>query len=54
LTRYLESLVYGIAPTDPATFVSVSLGMAAVALIAFWLPGRRAASIDPIVALRRD
>ena len=54
LTRYLESLVYGIAPTDPATFVSVSAGMAVVALIAFWLPSRRAASVDPIVALRRD
>lgn len=54
LAGYVDSLVYGIAPTDLTTFVSVSAGMAVVAIIAFWLPGRRAAGVDPSVALRRD
>jgi putative ABC transport system permease protein len=54
LTRYVESLLYGITPNDPSTFASVPLLLTAVALIAFWIPARRAAAVDPIIALRRE
>jgi ABC-type antimicrobial peptide transport system permease subunit len=54
LAHYVESLLYGITSTDPATFVSVPLLLAAVALLAFWVPARRAAGVDPIIALRRE
>lgn len=54
LTRYLESLLYGVAPNDPATFLAVPLVLVAAALLAFWLPARRAARVDPMIALRGD
>lgn len=54
LTRYVESLLYGITPNDPATFASVPLLLTAVALVAFWIPARRAAAVDPIIALWRE
>jgi len=54
LTRYVESLLYGITPNDPATFASAPLLLAAVALVAFWVPARRAAAVDPIIALWRE
>ena len=53
-TRVLSNLLYGIAPTDPLTFVLVGLLLLAVALLASWLPARRAARVDPIVALRSE
>jgi ABC-type antimicrobial peptide transport system permease subunit len=52
LTHLLGKFLYEITPTDPLTFVAVSLLLLLVALFASWLPARRAAKIDPIVALR--
>ena len=52
LSRTLESLLFGITPADPATFVFVSLLLGAVALVACYLPARKAASADPIETLR--
>jgi predicted permease len=54
LTRWLSSLLFEITPFDPATLSTVSLLMLAVALIACWIPARRAARIDPIQALREQ
>lgn len=52
LTRWLSSLLFQIAPVDFVTFSAVSLLLLAVALVACWIPARRAARIDPIQALR--
>jgi putative ABC transport system permease protein len=52
LTRFLVSLLHGVAATDPSTFVGVTLLFVAVAVISSWLPARRAARIDPSSALR--
>jgi predicted permease len=52
ITRVLSSLLYDITPTDPVTFVLVSIALSAVALLASYIPARRAARIDPMVALR--
>jgi len=50
--RFLGSLLFEVAPSDPATFAAVALGVAAVSLAASWLPARRALRIDPARALR--
>ena len=52
LTRIMSALLFGVAPTDPVTYVAASAGLAAVALFATYLPARRASRINPIVALR--
>jgi len=54
LTRLLRAQLFGVAPTDPATFVCVTLGLAAVALAACWLPARRATRVEPLSALRAE
>jgi predicted permease len=54
LTRFLRGMLYGVAATDAFTFVAVPMVLAAVALFATFLPARRAASVDPIQALRTE
>ncbi|MBO0862422.1 MAG: ABC transporter permease [Chloracidobacterium sp.] len=54
LTRALKSLLFDISATDPVTFVSVTLLLVIVALIASYIPARRATKVDPVLALRHD
>ena len=54
MTRVLQSLLYGVGARDPMTFVAVAALLGAVAVLASWLPARRAARVDPLAAMRAE
>jgi ABC-type lipoprotein release transport system permease subunit len=54
MTNVMERMLYGVSRLDAATFVAVPLILAAVAVVACLIPARRAAGVDPLVALRYD
>jgi predicted permease len=54
LTRLLSSLLFGVTPTDPVTFAAAPAILLGVAVLACWIPARRAAAIDPVRALRQE
>jgi putative ABC transport system permease protein len=54
LTRVMSAFLFGVGPMDPMTYAAVSGTLAAIALLATYLPARRASSVDPMVALRAD
>ncbi len=54
LSRFMESLLYGVSTRDPLTFGSLALLLGIIALLATWMPARRASRVDPIIAIRSE
>jgi ABC-type lipoprotein release transport system permease subunit len=54
LTRYVQTLLFGVERLDAMAFVAMSAVMLAVALVASYIPARRASRVDPLIALRRE
>jgi putative ABC transport system permease protein len=50
--RVIQGLLFGVAPNDPITFVGVAVMMAAIGIVACWIPALRAARIDPAITMR--
>ena len=54
LTRWMAGVLYGVRPTDPLTYAAVAAALVGIALVASWLPARRASRLDPVAALRAE
>ena len=54
LTRFMRSVLYGVETTDPVTFAGVTLVLLGVAFLASWIPARRAARVDALLAMRAE
>jgi len=54
LTRLMSSMLFEVKPTDPLTFAGVAILLCLIALLACYIPARRAASVDPLQALRSE
>jgi len=54
LARLISTFLFGVKPTDPVTYVAVALGLAAIALLACYIPARRATKVNPMMALRYE
>ena len=54
LTRFIQSLLFGVSATDALTFTSVSALLGGVALLACYIPARRATKVNPLIALRHE
>jgi ABC-type antimicrobial peptide transport system permease subunit len=54
LARFLETFLYGVGALDPMTYTAVALLLLGVALVATWVPARRASRVDPLIAIRAE